>query len=55
MELWWPNRAAWDELQASIADSDIGRAIYEDEENLFSSHLNPIFTVLESDSPTRGW
>ncbi|MDG2004062.1 MAG: EthD domain-containing protein [Novosphingobium sp.] len=55
MELWWKNRAAWDELQASIADSEIGRAIYADEENLFSSHLNPVFSVLESDSPMRGW
>lgn len=55
MELWWPSRAAWDELQASIADSEIGRAIYEDEEKLFASHLNPVFTVLESDSRMRGW
>jgi len=55
MELWWPNRAAWDELQAEIATSEIGKAIYEDEENIFSSHLNPVFTVLESDSPMRGW
>lgn len=55
MELWWPNRAAWDDLQAEIATSEIGKAIYEDEENIFSSHLNPVFTVLESDSPMRGW
>lgn len=55
MELWWPNRAAWDELQAGIADSEIGHAIYADEEKLFASHLNPVFTVLESDSPMRGW
>ena len=55
MELWWPGRAAWDELQAGIAEADIGRAIYADEEVLFASHLNPVFTVLESDSPMRGW
>ncbi|MCX7863703.1 MAG: EthD domain-containing protein [Novosphingobium sp.] len=55
MELWWPNRAAWDELQARIADSEIGREIYADEERLFSSHLNPVFSVLESDSRMRGW
>jgi hypothetical protein len=55
MELWWPDRAAWDEVQAGIADSDIGKAIYADEEVLFESHLNPVFTVLESDSRMRGW
>ncbi len=54
-ELWWPSRTAWDDLQAGIADSAIGKAIYADEEVLFSSHLNPVFTVLESDSRMRGW
>ena len=38
-----------------MATSDLGRGIYEDEEKIFASHANPVFTVLEGDSRMRGW
>lgn len=55
MEIWMRSRPEWDATQAGLAGSDIMRAIYEDEENLFASHDNPMFTVEEADSPMRGW
>lgn len=55
MEIWMNARAEWDTTQAGLAGSDIMQAIYEDEERLFSSHDNPMFTVEEADSPMRGW
>lgn len=55
MEIWWNSRADWDAVQAEMAASDLGREIYEDEEMLFASHDNPVFTVEEADSPMRGW
>jgi hypothetical protein len=55
MEIWMTSRAEWNETQAGLAGSAIMRAIYEDEEQLFVSHENPMFTVEEADSPMRGW
>lgn len=55
MEIWWSSRAEWDAVQAEIVESGLGQEIYEDEENLFASHDNPVFTVEEADSPMRGW
>lgn len=55
MEIWMKSRAEWDEAQAGLAGSTLMQAIYEDEENLFASHENPMFTVEEADSPMRGW
>ena len=49
------SRAEWDEAQAGLTGSAIMQAIYEDEEKLFASHENPMFTVEEADSPMRGW
>lgn len=54
MEIWWDSRADWDDLQSRMTTSSLGVEIYEDEENLFASHANPVFTVLESDTPMRG-
>lgn len=55
MEIWMKSRTAWDEMQAGLAGSAIMQAIYEDEQKLFASHENPMFTVEEADSPMRGW
>ena len=55
MEIWWNSRGEWDAMQAEIAASSMGETIYKDEDNLFASHDNPVFTVMESDSPMRGW
>lgn len=54
MEIWWDSRADWDDLQSRMISGSLGAEIYEDEENLFASHANPVFTVLESDSKMRG-
>ena len=50
MEIWMTSRAEWNETQAGLAGSAIMQAIYEDEEQLFASHENPMFTVEEADS-----
>jgi uncharacterized protein (TIGR02118 family) len=55
MEIWAESRADWDAMQAALAGTDLATAIWEDEENLFASHDNPVFTVEEADSPMRGW
>ena len=55
LEIWMNSRAEWDATQAGLAGSEIMQAIYEDEEKLFASHDNPMFTVEEADSPMRGW
>lgn len=55
MEVWMKSRAEWDATQAGLAGSAMMQAIYEDEEKLFASHDNPVFTVEEADSPMRGW
>jgi hypothetical protein len=55
MEIWAESRADWDAMQADLAEGTLGAEIWEDEEHLFASHDNPIFTVEEADSPMRGW
>ncbi|MCB2059367.1 MAG: EthD domain-containing protein [Novosphingobium sp.] len=55
MEIWWDSRSDWDAMQAEIAENGLGQEIYADEENIFASHDNPVFTVEEADSPMRGW
>lgn len=55
LEIWMNSRAEWDATQAGLAGSEMMQAIYEDEEKLFASHDNPMFTVEEADSPMRGW
>ena len=55
MEIWWKSRADWDAVKEEMAATDLGREIYLDEEQLFATHDNPVFTVEEADSPMRGW
>lgn len=55
MEVWVRSREAWRAIQARIAGTELGQAIWEDEETLFASHDNPVFTVEEADSPMQGW
>jgi uncharacterized protein (TIGR02118 family) len=55
MEIWAESRADWNAMQAAFAASDLAAAIWEDEERLFATHYNPMFTVEEADSAMRGW
>jgi uncharacterized protein (TIGR02118 family) len=55
MEIWAESRADWDTMQAELAEGTLGAEIWADEERLFASHDNPIFTVEEADSQMRGW
>ena len=54
-EIWWNSRAEWDAALVRFGETGMDKLIYEDEEQLFASHDNPLFCVEEADSPMRGW
>ena len=51
MEIWWNSRADFENSQAIISDPARLPAIMEDELHLFASHVNPVCSVIEYDSP----
>lgn len=55
MELWWASREEFDACMASLGEGDAFQRIYADEEKIFASHDNPVFSVEERESPMRGW
>ncbi|MDG2004063.1 MAG: EthD family reductase [Novosphingobium sp.] len=54
MEIWWESREGFADPENQMGE-ELWNEIYQDEEQLFATHANPVFTVLESDSPMRGW
>ncbi len=54
-EIWWNSRTEWDAALVRFGETGMDKLIYEDEEQLFASHDNPVFCVEEADSPMRGW
>jgi hypothetical protein len=54
MEIWWNSRQDFDETMKEIGKGETHRLFHEDEEKLFNSHNNRVFTVdeYESDLPT---
>ena len=51
MEIWWNSREDFENSQRVISDPERLPAIKEDEEHLFASHVNPVCSVVEYDSP----
>lgn len=51
MEIWWNSREDFENSQAIISDPARLPAIMEDELHLFASHVNPVCSVIEYDSP----
>ncbi len=52
MEIWWDSREDFENSQRLIADPERLPHTKADEANLFASHANPIYSVIEeSDSP----
>lgn len=51
MEIWWNSREDFENSQRVIADPERLPAIKEDEKRLFASHANPVYSVVEYDSP----
>ena len=51
MEIWWNSRADFENSQAIISDPARLPAIMEDELHLFASHVNPVCSVIEYESP----
>jgi hypothetical protein len=51
MEIWWNSREEFENSQAIISDPARLPAIMEDELHLFASHVNPVCSVIEYDSP----
>ncbi len=51
MEIWWNSREDFENSQKVISDPARLPAIKEDEEHLFASHINPVCSVIECDSP----
>ena len=52
MEIWWDSREDFENSQRVIADPERLPHTMADEKNLFASHDNPIYSVIEeSDSP----
>jgi hypothetical protein len=50
MEIWWDSREDCLDAMRKLADGGLSKLIYEDEEKLFSTHDNRVFTVEEHDS-----
>ncbi|MEZ5736774.1 MAG: EthD domain-containing protein [Novosphingobium sp.] len=50
MELWWNSREDYETTMKSLGEGENFKLIYEDEERIFASHDNPVFTVEECDS-----
>lgn len=52
MEIWWDSREDFENSQKIIADPERLDFVKEDEAKLFSSHANPVVSVIEEyDSP----
>lgn len=51
MEIWWNSREEFENSQRIISDPARLPAIMEDELHLFASHVNPVCSVIEYDSP----
>ena len=54
MELWWDSREHFESSMAKLGQPDIHKEFYEDEEKIFNSHHNRVFTVEEHESD-MGW
>ena len=50
MEIWWNTRRDFEETMKQIGKGEAHRLFYEDEEKLFNSHNNRVFTVDEHES-----
>ena len=50
MEIWWNSRQDFEETMKRIGEGEAHRLFYEDEEKLFNSHNNRVFTVDEFES-----
>jgi EthD domain-containing protein len=50
MEIWWNTRRDFEETMKQIGAGEAHRLFYEDEEKLFKSHNNRVFTVDEYES-----
>ena len=51
MEIWWNSREDFENSQRIIGSPDRLDAIKADEARLFASHANPVYSVVEYDSP----
>lgn len=52
MEIWWNSREDFENSQKIIASEDRIESVKEDESNVFESHANPVYSVVEEyDSP----
>jgi hypothetical protein len=53
MEIWWDSRQDFETTMKQIGTGETHRLFYEDEEKIFNSHNNRVFTVeeYESDMP----
>jgi hypothetical protein len=50
MELWWDSRNDFEATMQKFGEGDLFKVIHDDEERIFASHDNPVFTVEEYDS-----
>ena len=50
MEIWWSTRQDFEETMKQIGKGEAHRLFYDDEEKLFNSHNNRVFTVDEHES-----
>ena len=50
MELWWDSRADYEASMKMFGEKDLYKIVYEDEEKIFATHENRVFTVEEYDS-----
>ena len=51
MEIWWNSREDFENSQRVISDPERLPAIKEDETHLFASHITPVCSVIEYESP----
>jgi hypothetical protein len=54
MEIWWDSRETFASPDHRM-DEELWNEIHRDEEMIFATHANPVFSVREADSPMRGW
>jgi hypothetical protein len=52
-EIWWDSREDFESTMTALGEGQVHREFMEDEERLFSSHANPVFTVEEHDSTMK--
>ena len=55
MEMWWDSREDFDEAMKVISSEEVRIQFFEDEERIFNSHANRVFTVEEFDSKIGEW